>query len=279
VDILKESTILLSNKTRPRDVAQKIKALILEYADNIASHEVLTSKELRALMKEYDDYYHKHVSKLEKLDWIGSQLAPKDVFIFLSRVFKFKDELTIERRTYATNSTAKKPKPVDVYFVDRQVMQVPFDDIIVDLMDFDGKEDFVQKLVRDHTTENWRPIGNHLFKRRIEKNVHLSGKFLFIHVARLIANDLKLDNPVTAPQVVKYKESKKHLYLRSIIVHQGGSYGGHYTCFLMCGNKWYLYDNLKFRGSCKLIGEYEDVLRYKNGFVAKNCTDFVYAVY
>jgi len=50
----------------------------------------------------------------------------------------------------------------------------------------------------------------------------------------------------------------RNLNLRSIVVHEGGEYGGHYTAYIRCGKTWFFYDDL--RNSISEIGTYTQML-------------------
>ena len=112
-----------------------------------------------------------------------------------------------------------------------------------------------------------------IFKRKIEKYKYLSANFLFIHINRIFI-DKKITKNIDVPLKLKLKENKRNLYLRSIIVHHGGSNGGHYTTMIECKGTWYHFDDMN--SGLDKIGDYEDLKKYQNGYVFKNCTDLVY---
>lgn len=63
---------------------------------------------------------------------------------------------------------------------------------------------------------------------------------------------------ISIPQNITVNKKDKPLSLSGIVIHSGGSSGGHYTCYFKCSNKWFFYDDVP--SSIKLIGSYDDLM-------------------
>lgn len=64
------------------------------------------------------------------------------------------------------------------------------------------------------------------------------------------------------------------LELSSIIIHQGGTSGGHYVSYFKCNDMWFFYDDTSSRRMITLIGSYENLINIKH--VLTNGTLFFY---
>jgi ubiquitin C-terminal hydrolase len=80
--------------------------------------------------------------------------------------------------------------------------------------------------------------------------------------------------PITIPQNITVKKKNKHLSLSSIVIHSGGSLGGHYTCYFKCSDKWFFYDDNP--SSINLIGSYNDVMNISKMNPKNNATLIFY---
>jgi ubiquitin C-terminal hydrolase len=240
-----------------------------------SNNKKLYCTDLRKLLQRYQDEYHKHVFKIERIDWIRSQSEPLDFMRFMNIIFKIPDLLKVQRESWG--STGKKvPLSKMTRVGGVKTTQTNF----TTLLDLIGHteiniSDYYPKHI-EHTEfdkdNEWRPSPvKEAFTRRTERTTYLSTPFLHIHLNRLTYAG-KLDTTVIPRLKMKLKENRKNIYLRSMIVHHGKGDGGHYTCIYECSGLWYHYDDL--RKNIQLVGSFEDLLDQKK--YLKNSTDLFY---
>ena len=260
----------MSNK-----IAEDIKKELVYLSSTKNNNQKLYCTDLRKLLQRYQDEYHKHVSKIERIDWIRSQSEPLDFMRFLNMIYKIPDHLKIQSESWGSKGK-KKVSLAKMTKVGVKTMQTN----CTTLLDLLGHEeidisDYYPKHI-DHTEfdkdNEWRPSPvKEAFTRRSERITYLSTPFLHIHLNRL-TYDGKLDTTVIPRLKMKLKENKKNIYFRSMIIHHGKGNGGHYTCIYECSGKWYHYDDL--RKHIVLVGNFEDLLDQKK--YLKNSTDLFY---
>ena len=275
--------ILIDDKKGSQLGTQLINALVQMY-DVVSSGNVLYCTDLRQLIYQYDKYYRKEHT-IEKLKWKTEQLEPADVLMFFERLVDLPRHVQTQTEVYATNKKSKIVKREDKILV-RSSKSTTSSSILIDAADLFGKttvslKSYIPKYYIDQTFDEdapWKPseIKKKSFLRRIEKITYLSAPYLFVHISRLM-DDTKLKTFVNAPTKIKLKNNKKNLYLQSIIVHHGNGSGGHYTCFIKCKNQWYHYDDLSFKGKLVKIGDFDALIKWKDMYIFKNCTDLIYA--
>ena len=109
-------------------------------------------------------------------------------------------------------------------------------------------KDFLEFLISLFALDNTRLLqldlclSKNLF-RSLEKQYNLRESFVIVYINRVCGKGEKNRS------IVKYKKTLntgKRLHLTHIICHLGQtSVEGHYICYIMCGDNWYLYDNSK----------------------------------
>jgi ubiquitin C-terminal hydrolase len=267
-----------SSNKELQDIAKKIIINIKDIKNTKSCND------LRKLFQDYDHLYTQENKKFKAINWTTSQQEPFDLIYFLHRLIKIPNNIKVSRELYGTNKNKKILLKKDVDFVSsKKSLLVDFASIYIDGSELYDKsilnlKKYIpkQKIVTEFDEENlWKPSSEQIYKKKIEKIQYLSGDLFFIHIGRLFAGE-KLDTDITIPYTIKLKENKYDLYLQSIIVHHGGSKGGHYTSFINCSGNWYHYDDINFK-KMKLIGSYEVLKKYKSEYIFKNCTDLIYS--
>ena len=257
--------------------ANKIREELIYLYNNIISEKKeknIYCTNLRKLLRDYENNYIKYVNKNhERNDWISSQSEPFQLLNFLDMIFNYKNNTKIEYVSYGSNKPNKKTlvrKRVDT---ESNINIINIDDLI-------GKDElYISKLypkkisTSKFSSDNLWNVDSKQYNTKIEKITLLSSDFLIIHVNRL-SYDNKLKTKIIPSLKIKMKENKHSIYLKSIIIHNGDYNGGHYTCLYECKNVWYEYDDTKSK--MKIIGEFDNIINYKNGYYMKNCTDLIY---
>lgn len=254
-------------------IAEDIKKELIYLSCTKDNNQKLYCTDLRKLLQRYQDEYHKHVSKIERIDWIRSQSEPLDFMRFLNIIFNIPDHLKIQRESWGSKKKVPVSKMTKISIKNTRTN-------FTTLLDLQGHQeidisDYYPKHI-EHTEfdkdNEWRPSPvKEAFTRRSERITYLSTPFLHIHLNRL-TYDGKLDTTVIPRLKMKLKENRKNIYLRSMIIHHGKGNGGHYTCIYECLGKWYHYDDL--RKNIQFVGSFEDLLNQKK--YLKNSTDLFY---
>lgn len=240
---------------------------------------------LRTLFQKYDRFYDDHVNKIEMIDWKSSQLEPADIIRFFHRCLRIPNELTIKKEIYGSNKTNKILGTKDKELVRESTYKDNFASIIIPIEDLANNSEIFVKHYMPKTkvdtiftdpSQYWKPSKTKAFKRKLEKITYLSAPYLFIQVSRLYPG-IKLNTPLNLSNKIKLKDNKHSLYLKSIIVHHGGDSGGHYTAYIRCKDDWYHYNDMSTGSKIKKFGSFEDISKYREGYILKNCTNLVYA--
>lgn len=292
IKIIKTAPYAESNNTL-NAVAEEIRATLIQISNSIEKGSITKCTNLRLLATKYDSLYCdifkiKRASKItypfDMLDWKHSQLEPSDVVKLLNRVFRIPNDVNFHQTLYGSNKKRKVLRKIDMELVVTENKITNFAGIYIDAEHlFMSSQLLLKKFIPKHKNEvifddssnYWKPQNGKSYRRKIEVITYKSAPRLFIHIARLFAGE-KLTTEVVAPIKVKLRDNKRNLYLKSIIVHHGHAEGGHYTAMLECGGEWYHYNDIAYT-KLKKIGSYDDLLKYKDGYVFKNCTNIMYA--
>jgi len=275
-----------------KTIAQNIKDELHNIYTRLFDASSSSSKKLTCsnLRKLFNDFF-KLNNPDRLIDWKSEQLEPLDVINILGDIITFKKNIKINIKNYGINKKIKKPvlsklkniNDITTYH-DNFSSIIPIDTILSN--DIIYLKDLYPKTLTDviFDEENlWKPYsGNSKEKylRKIEKITYLSSKLFFITINRLFkmgsgSQDAeKIQSKIIPMLKLKLKENENNLYLKSIIVHHGNNYGGHYTTLFICNGKWYEYDDL--RSSIQLIGSFEDLCEYNDSYYLKNCTNILY---
>lgn len=267
------------------DLSKMIKSAIVSIHKTILEGEQSSCTDLRGMIAQFDKYYNKHVQPIEMVDWKSAQLEPADLIHFLNRCFKIPNNVAIHKEFYGTNKLKKNLLSKDKTLVYTKELTSNFAAVIIPVEDlFSLEQIHLKKYLPKNKSdavfdeENlWKPQRGHTpYRRKIEITKFLSAPCFFIHIPRRYPG-LKLYTPVYLQQKIKLTRNKYSLYLRSIIVHHGGDSGGHYTVYIRCKNDWYHYDDMHSGKKMKHFGSFEDIMKYKDGYILKNCTNVIYA--
>jgi ubiquitin C-terminal hydrolase len=274
---------LIAKDSKSKEIAKQIIEQLHLVNKNINNGTIATCKDLRTYFQEYDNLYSSQHKNFHPINWKTKQQEPADLLRFLHRLIRIPKTLHVDRQVLGAYSKKKILTKKDWTFVSSSKEMMDFSSIYIDPVELFDKETInLKKYIPRSKNETrfdednlWNPQGNLIFNRKLEKTVLKSAELLFIHIGRTFIDE-KLSTEIEMPMSIRLSNNKHHLYLRSIIVHHGNASGGHYTCFLQCKSIWYHYNDIGFKRMEK-IGTYEDLKKYQNGFVFKNCTDIVYA--
>lgn len=265
-------------------IANKIKEeliIIYEYIQNINNDN--NKNYCKKIRKLFQIFYNIKYPKNE-INWINDQLEPLDVINIFNEIFNIKKETKINIKQYGTDKITKTIIYKKLKLINNKNILNDFYSIIsIDKLLFEDNleiKKYYPILTEDtiFSSDNlWKPNSKEKYIRKIEKTTFLSSLFLFIHINRNAgygSDARKLDTKIIPSLKIKMKENKYNLYLKSIIIHHGIFGSGHYTTLYICNGKWYEYDDLKTK--VKIIGDFEDICKYNDGYYLKNCTNLIY---
>jgi ubiquitin C-terminal hydrolase len=247
-------------------------------------------KSLRNLLGRYDSIYKKAGHKIEHIDWKSEQQESNDVMQFLMRLYRFPDsDVVCQRRVWGIRGSVRSLITEEQYKTNVADFVVNTDNLDIDTS-FDLKR-FIKgakSIIKFGRKQPWTPTGHtESYTQRLEHIKVMSAPLLFIHIARIKQKldshdnlrDVRVKTMISAPESIKLKDMRQHLYLRSIIVHQGSTSSGHYTACIMCSGQWYYYDDIKYSGpgSLRRIGDFDKLKSWRNGFAFRYCTNLIYA--
>jgi len=232
---------------------------------------------LRKGFQAFDHYYSRTLFRTEHLDWEHAQLEPADVVKILIRMFQIPNDCKYKFESYGY---AKRKK----YLVTSEIRETNIADIIISADDIYSKNSYDMKseLLPQHKTRAtfdadnlWKPSENAAYNKQQIIKTYLKAPMLIIQVARVFAGK-KIKTAVVPILNIKLKENTKKLYLTSIICHHGSNVNhGHYTCYIVCKNDWYHYDDIGFQ-KMKLIGDVQTLFKHNDNFVLRNAVNFIY---
>lgn len=229
---------------------------------------------LRVAFQKFDEIYSTEYG-IEQLDWKEEQLEPTDVIKFFIRVFKIPNDCKYRFQSTGINGKTKTPVTNDIRettFADAHISA----DLLYDQKEVRMKQFIpVEKTTTSFDNDNlWKP-GDVEFKKKLVIKSYLKAPMFIVHVSRIFGDE-KIKTPFIPEKALKLKENKHILHLRSVVVHHGQTHdSGHYTCYLLCQNTWFHYDDVNF-SVLEKIGDFDKMLKHKNSFVLKNGVDFVY---
>jgi len=98
--------------------------------------------------------------------------------------------------------------------------------------------------------------------RRIAKESIVSTPYLIFNIQRLNPIDGKKSKIKIYPsEIITLPISGQRFSLSAIVVHLGGSSGGHYIAYIRCENKWLLYDDME--DGIEEIGTFKNLVNQK----------------
>ena len=226
----------------------------------------MTCSRLRQYFATFDNLSNpKHdPRKGENMKWLTKQQEPTDVANILMRIFDIQPDV----KTRVVSKTMKR--------TDKLFFNSPFIDVgVLKANKLVHMRDFVPKNVDTFTLED----GTKYTKvTRV-----IQSRLLVVNVVRNFLDVEKVTTPVIPEEELRVcavrqgEKCKKILRCVSIMIHHGSAKGGHYTCVFKHHKDgcWYHYNDLS--EGYEHIGDFMDVLRWKNGIVPKNLVNCVYA--
>lgn len=259
-----------------QDTAVTIQDMLSKINDAIVQGKRGACSRLRAAFQQFDRIYSNEIAGIEQLDWKNSQLEPADVIKALIRVFNIPNDCRYRFQTYGVKGRKK-------YLITNETRETTFADALIsaDSLYEQSKISMkqfipIEKTVTEFDTENlWKPNENMEFSKKLVIKTYIKAPIFVVHVSRVFGNE-KLTTPIVPEVSLKLKDNKHILHLRSIIVHHGNSPdSGHYTCYLLCQNTWFHYNDINFTG-LEEVGDLKKVLKHDGGFVLRNAVNFIY---
>jgi len=238
-----------------RQIGQAVQQVLLKMSKKMQEgqmFQVVRCNPLRQLFKDFDFAYKQIYPRHTVLDWSNYMFDPLDVSNTLTLIMKITEDVTVKIETKSTMRT------------ERQLFTTPFIDV--------------------NTLMNHRIV---FFDKHVPRHADVYGaspshtsiedaQFLQVNVARNFQDKTKVFTPVlpTEKLIIGYRKLK----CISILFHKGEKpIGGHYMCAYLSqrDGKWYLYDNLA--SFSQFLGEFEQMLRWKDHFIPKNLTNVFYS--
>ena len=82
-----------------------------------------------------------------------------------------------------------------------------------------------------------------------------------------------LDKSIIPNEIITLKNKTKFKFVSSVY-RTPGMGGAHFTSFILIDNKWYYYDDYDNPPTFELIGNYNDLIKYKNGKIFQSVIYF-----
>lgn len=141
-----------------------------------SNNQKLYCTDLRKILQRYQEKYHKHVSKIERIDWIRSQSEPLDFMRFLNIIFKIPKHLKIQRESWGSKKKVPLSKMTKISIKNTQTNFTTLLDLIghqeINISDYYPKH--IEHTDFDKDNE-WRPSpSKDAFTRRSERITYLS---------------------------------------------------------------------------------------------------------
>lgn len=227
------------NHTRLYDIAKSIQDELTNMFVRQTRH---SCKGLRLLMEQFDAEYSKiHGNVFERVDWRRSQQEPRDVFNVFERIVKIPNDVDIRvnRDKRAVTYAAPFVPSSDLKVAGRQPV------------------DFFKYFPVYKDVSTTRYDAANVIAFNVERNY--------------------LNTKVKTPFIFPAHVAKLQISLKTIIIHHGQSItSGHYTAMICKGVSWYHFDDMNMKQRYELVGSFEDVMAWNNGYVMKNCTTLMY---
>lgn len=247
-------------------VRNTLKSIYKElHTKNIDKHPIMCSR-LRQYFAAFDNATNpKHdPRKGENMKWLTKQQEPTDVANILMKIFNIQPDV----KTRIVSKTEKR--------TDKLFFNSPF----IDIGELKSKKivhmkDYVPKNIDAFELEDGTKY------KKVTQIIQ--AKLLIVNVVRNFLNIEKVTTPVIPEEELRVcamrQGEKCHKILKciSIMVHHGSAKGGHYTCVFKHhkDGQWYHYNDLS--SGYDLIGDFSEMLRWRNGIVPKNLVNCVYA--
>lgn len=206
------------------------------------SGKVVCTK-LRKLLQSFE-IHHARVFKYkpELRDWIGTKQEPTDLMNILTNVFKV-PEIKVQVNDHMRNMAFNAPS-------------VP----VSDMKRNQGKNRV--------SFEDYFPVYTD-----VTKISYLSANVICFNIERNFFEE-KILTEFDFPEEVKMLDGSA-LKLCSVIIHHGSNTKyGHYTCMIKSESSWMHYDDM--HPSLHPIGTFNQLCKWNNKFVMKNCTNLFY---
>lgn len=220
-----------------------------------SSIAVMKCSRLRQLFQQFDREYRKIYRGGVSLEWLHTQQEPRDVFNLLLTVFDIPADVSLSinkdpRMAYFNSAYAAAP----------DIAQL--------------REVRLSKFFPRHKMEAVASTSRGGQRKVVIPTVYKSASVLCFTVERNFLDE-KVGTRFKFPEKIKMPDKSCELKLVSVIIHHGATpEAGHYTCLVKNGSKWMHYDDIgpKF----DLVGSFKEMVRWKNGYVLRNCTTLVY---
>ena len=280
------------------DLTREIQTALKKIRDDIQGKKLFYCIDLRALLQQYQTIYNQQKVKITDINWINRDNEPIDMIYRLNLIFNLPDPVVKTMTSFGTSS--KIHSHDDLEMISQMDVDVPFTIEIGgskitnitylphDRVIFKNKRGVLKLIdyVNRHTVTHFdrpdyyvlAPSGNK-YPIRIEDIRYKSAPLLHIHVQRIIASEdkrniTKITTTITPMSEINLTDGSI-LHLSAMIVHWGGTGGGHYVSYLNCQNVWYFYNDIGFR-KLKLIGQWNVLLQKYGNDILNNVTDYFY---
>jgi len=254
-------SIFLRNPINPENKLYEIKTSIknelLSLYNDLSKRNNAKCSRLRSLFASFDNQYKSTNKNIEHINWINAQQEPRDVVNMLLKVFNIP-------QTMKVRITTKSEKRIEKRW---------FNDPIIEIGELMSHRkiflrDYFPKNIEIYDLDN-----NIKFKKTTEI---IDANLFMVNIIRNFLNENKIKTPVIPEENINLY-NKKQLACTSILIHHGLNVkGGHYTCVFKYhkDGKWYHYDDLQ--DEYAPIGNFNDMLKWNNGFVKKNMVACIY---
>ena len=116
------------------------------------------------------------------------------------------------------------------------------------------------------------PKDNKIYERKIKFTEFNETRYLIFDLSRAIG-EMFLDKSIIPNEIITLKNKTKFKFVSSVY-RTPGMGGAHFTSFILIDNKWYYYDDYDNPPTFELIGNYNDLIKYKNGKIFQSVIYF-----
>lgn len=262
------------------DVSKDVKALqdsLKDLKKVLKAGTVQRCIPTRVILSRLNKHY---VAPALQQNFLMAQLSPEDVWNLLMIIFANNHQgMKITKNTYALYDDGSMTE-YDINNAPYTNVQSEYQNsIILDSSDMDEAMTMFDNLIHPHVTmlddaNLFRPTPAEEYNVKIDFREITDAPFLHFYIRRGVITafgQVKDTTEVTPDQIITTNSGKKYS-LSSIVVHLGGTRGGHYIAYISCKGMWYRYDDLG--PSFTRIGGYDSVMELDD--VRENCTNIFY---
>lgn len=199
--------------------------------------------------------------------------AQQDAGEFLTHIIDIYDDINVAEKattTYVTNNITEyntDNMKIIGTVTDKKASIIKFVDAIT--LSFYGKNVDIRTFLSStedsgvFTKDNlYYDENRDSYIRRIAKESIVSTPYLIFNIQRLNPIDGKKSKIKIYPsEIITLPISGQRFSLSAIVVHLGGSSGGHYIAYIRCENKWLLYDDME--DGIEEIGTFKNLVNQK----------------